>query len=39
MSKNLQRVKDMLDGNYKSKIQSGYIGEKEEERKIGDKIF
>ena len=37
MSKNLQRVKDMLDGNYKSKIQSGYIGEKEEERKIGDK--
>ena len=37
MSKNLQRVKDMLDGNYKSKIQSGYIGEKEKERKIGDK--
>ena len=37
MSKNLQRVKDMLDGNYKSKIQSGYIGEKEVERNIGDK--
>ena len=37
MGKNLQRVKDMLDGNYKHKIQSGYIGEKEEERKVGDR--
>ena len=24
MSKNLQKVKDMLDGNFKHKIQSGY---------------
>ena len=37
MSKNLQKVQDMLDGNYKNKIQSGYIGEKEVERNIGDK--
>ena len=36
MSKNLQKVQDMLDGNYKNKIQSGYIGEKEVDRKIGD---
>tara|TARA_R100000697_G_scaffold61178_1_gene74068 strand:- start:165 stop:665 length:501 start_codon:yes stop_codon:yes gene_type:complete len=36
MSKNLQKVQDMLDGNYKNKIQSGYIGEKEIERKVGD---
>ena len=28
-SKNLQRVSDMLDGSYKGKIQSGYIGEQE----------
>ena len=37
MSKNLQKVQDMLDGNYKNKIQSGYNGEKEEHRKVGDK--
>jgi len=37
MAKNIQKVQDMLDGNYKSKIQSGYIGEKEQDRKIGDK--
>jgi len=36
MSKNLQKVQDMLDGNYKSKIQSGYSGANEH-RKIGDK--
>jgi len=36
MSKNLQKVQDMLDGNYKSKIQSGYSGT-DEHRKIGDK--
>ena len=36
MSKNIQKVQDMLDGNYKNKIQSGYIGEKEVDRKIGD---
>jgi hypothetical protein len=36
MGKNLQKVQDMLDGNFKNKIQSGYIGEKEIERKVGD---
>ena len=36
MSKNLQKVQDMLDGNYKSKIQSGY-STVEEHRKVGDK--
>ena len=35
MGKNLQRVKDMLDGNYKHKIQSGYTPT-EEKREIGD---
>ena len=36
MSKNLQKVQDMLDGNYKSKIQSGYT-HYEEQREVGDK--
>ena len=36
MSKNLQKVKDMLDGNYKHKIQSGYTPT-EEKHEIGDK--
>ena len=36
MGKNLQKVQDMLDGNYKSKIQSGYSAT-EEHRKVGDK--
>jgi hypothetical protein len=36
MSKNLQKVQDMLDGNYKNKIQSGYSGV-DEDRKVGDK--
>ena len=36
MSKNMQKVQDMLDGNYKSKIQSGYT-HTEEQRKVGDK--
>ena len=36
MSKNLQRVQDMLDGNYKNKIQVGY-SKTEETRKVGDK--
>ena len=38
MSKNLAKVQDMLDGNYKSKIQVG-VGdqEAEETRKVGDK--
>tara|TARA_R110002020_G_scaffold240436_3_gene453479 strand:- start:182 stop:679 length:498 start_codon:yes stop_codon:yes gene_type:complete len=36
MSKNIQKVQDMVDGNYKSKIQSGYT-KTEEHRKVGDK--
>ena len=36
MSKNLQKVQDMLDGNYKTKIQSGYT-HYEKQRKVGDK--
>ena len=36
MSKNLQKVQDMLDGNYKNKIQVGY-STSEETRKVGDK--
>ena len=36
MSKNLRKVQDMLDGNYKSKIQSGY-STVEEHHKVGDK--
>jgi hypothetical protein len=35
MSKNIERVKDMLDGNYKHKIQSGYTPT-EEKHEIGD---
>ena len=35
MGKNLQKVKDMLDGNYKHKIQSGYTPT-EEKREVGD---
>ena len=36
-SKNLAKVQSMLDGTYGGKIQSGYIGEKKEHRKVGDK--
>ena len=36
MSKNLQKVQDMLDGSYKSKTQVGY-STAEEHRKVGDK--
>jgi len=36
-SKNLAKVQSMLDGTYGGKIQSGYIGEKESERKVGDR--
>ena len=35
-SKNLQKVQDMVNGTYGGKIQSGYIGEAEVERKVGD---
>ena len=38
MGKNLQKVQDMLDGNFKNKIQSGYVANNiHEGRKIGDK--
>ena len=36
MSKNLQRVKDMLDGNYKNKIQVGY-SKTDKQREVGEK--
>ena len=36
MGKNLQKVQDMLDGNYKNKIQVGYSSQ-DEHRKVGDK--
>jgi hypothetical protein len=36
MSKNLRKVQDMLDGNYKNKIQVGY-SKTEQKRKVGDK--
>ena len=36
MSKNLRKVQDMLDGNYKNKIQVGY-SKTDEVRKVGDK--
>jgi hypothetical protein len=36
MSKNLQKVQDMLDGNYKNKIQVGY-SKGEKTRKVGEK--
>ena len=36
MSKNLRKVQDMLDGNYKSKIQVGY-NTTDERREVGDK--
>ena len=35
--KNIEKISDMVSGDYKGKIQSGYIGEKEVERKVGDK--
>ena len=36
MSKNLRKVQDMLDGNYKNKIQVGY-SKADKNRKIGEK--
>ena len=38
MSKNLQKVQDMLDGKHQSKIQSGYTPT-EETHKVGDRWF
>ncbi len=37
MSKNLQKVQDMLDGNYQTKIQVGYGDQEVERREVGDK--
>ena len=37
MGKNLQKVQDMLDGNFKTKIQVGQYAPTEETRKVGDK--
>ena len=40
MGKNIQKVKDMLDGNYKHKIQSGYEGDNvHANREIGERYF
>lgn len=36
MGKNMQKVQDMLDGNYKDKIQVGYSSQ-DEKREVGDK--
>lgn len=36
MSKNLQKVQDMLDGNYKNKVQVGYGDQEVERHEIGD---
>jgi hypothetical protein len=36
MGKNMQKVQDMLDGNYKSKIQVGYSSQ-DEKKEVGDK--
>ena len=38
MGKNTQRVQEMLDGNYKNKIQVGYE-KTEQKREIGDRWF
>ena len=38
MGKNLQKVQDMVDGNFKHKIQSGYISKNvHANRKVGEK--
>ena len=40
MSKNIQKVQDMVDGNFKHKIQSGYIAEDvHANRKVGERYF
>ena len=38
-SKNLQRVQDMLDGNFQTKIQVGdsSVGRDDKQRKVGEK--
>ena len=37
MSKNLQKVQDMLDGNYQTKVQVGYGDQEIEHHEVGDK--
>ena len=37
MSKNLQKVQDMLDGNYGEKTQVGYGDQESKHHKVGDK--
>tara|TARA_Y100000996_G_scaffold116653_1_gene86778 strand:+ start:167 stop:679 length:513 start_codon:yes stop_codon:yes gene_type:complete len=37
MGKNIQKVQDMLDGNYKSKTQVGYGDQESKHHSIGDK--
>ena len=39
MSKNLQKVQDMLDGNFQPKIQVGEysVGRDDKQRKVGEK--
>ena len=40
MSKNIQKVKEMLDGNYKNKIQVGHIPDNvHANREIGERYF
>ena len=40
MSKNIQKVQDMVDGTYGGKIQSGYNGEDiHANKEIGDRWF
>ena len=37
MSKNLQKVQDMLDGNYQTKVQVGYGDQEIEHHEVGDR--
>tara|TARA_Y100001963_G_scaffold104631_1_gene144274 strand:+ start:52 stop:573 length:522 start_codon:yes stop_codon:yes gene_type:complete len=40
MGKNIQKVQDMVDGNFKNKIQSGYVGKDiHSNRKVGERYF
>ena len=39
MGKNLQKVQDMVDGNYKSNIQSGYSSDIHANREVGERYF
>ena len=37
MSRNLQKVQDMLDGNYQTKVQVGYGDQEIEHHEVGDR--